>query len=72
VISVDAEYDGQVLIPREPLNLSVGQKVRVTITDVASEKRIESLESALYYFQTHPVRRSLTDEELRREVIYEG
>lgn len=70
-ISVDAEYDGRVLIPRQPLNLPIGKRVRLIITDESIETKVVLLEAMLDYFRSRPVRRSLTDEELRREVIYE-
>jgi predicted DNA-binding antitoxin AbrB/MazE fold protein len=71
VISVEAEYDGRVLVPRQPLNLQVGQRVRLIITEIPSETRMRLLEAAIEYFRAHPTGRSLTNEELRREVIYE-
>ncbi len=70
-ISVDAEYDGRVLIPHQPLNLPIGKRVRLIITDESIETKVVLLEAMLDYFRSRPVRRSLTDEELRREVIYE-
>ncbi|MCS7065521.1 MAG: DUF104 domain-containing protein [Fimbriimonadales bacterium] len=70
-ITVEAEYDGRVLIPKEPLNLPVGQSVRLIISTGDVEARLKQLDEALRYFQEHPVRRSLSDEELRREVIYD-
>jgi len=71
VISVEAEYDGRVLVPRQPLDLRAGQQVRLIITEIPPEPRTRQLEAAIEYFRAHPTRRSLTDEELRREVIYE-
>ncbi len=70
-ITVDAEYDGRVLIPRQPLNLPAGQRVRLIITTNDVEVRLKRLEEAIRYFQQHPVQRSLSDEDLRRESIYE-
>jgi len=71
-ITVEAEYDGRVLIPKQPLNLPVGQSVRLTITTDDIEARVKRLEEAIRYFQQHPAQRSLSDEELRREVIYDN
>jgi predicted DNA-binding antitoxin AbrB/MazE fold protein len=34
VISVEAEYDGRVLVPRQPLDLRAGQQVRLIITEI--------------------------------------
>ncbi|MCS7300576.1 MAG: antitoxin family protein [Fimbriimonadales bacterium] len=70
-VTVEAVYDGYALIPQQPLQLSAGQRVRVTITTAESEEWLTQLENALNYFKAHPVQRSLTDEELRRESIYE-
>jgi len=69
-ITVEAEYDGRVLIPKQPLNLSAGQTVRLTIIPADVEAKLQRLEEALRYFRQNPVQRSLSDEELRSEVIY--
>ncbi len=71
VITVEAEYDGRAFIPREPIDLPAGKRVRLVVSETTIETRLELLESALRYFEDHPVARSLGDDELRREAIYE-
>ncbi|MCS6831660.1 MAG: antitoxin family protein [Armatimonadota bacterium] len=68
---IEAEYDGKVLIPKEPLDLPVGKKVRLRI------EVEEALQTASRFAQlwkdlaSRPARGVSPDNEsLRREYIY--
>jgi predicted DNA-binding antitoxin AbrB/MazE fold protein len=71
IITVEAEYDGRVLVPTQPLNLPAGLRVWLTVATTKASDWLSRFETALQQFQAHPVQRSLTDEKLRREVIYD-
>ncbi|MCS6948986.1 MAG: antitoxin family protein [bacterium] len=69
---IEAEYDGKVLIPKEPLDLPVGARLQLSIhvqQDV--EERLQRLRALWRYFEDNPVDApSLDDEALRRENLY--
>lgn len=71
IITIEAEYDGRVLVPAQPLSLHPGQRVRLTVATTEVNDWQARFEAALEQFRAHPVQRSLTDEELRRETIYD-
>lgn len=68
---IEAEYDGKVLIPKEPLDLPVGRRVRLRIEPeeaVQEESRFALLWKDL---ASRPARGPSPDAELlRREHIY--
>ena len=68
---IQAEYDGKVLIPDEPLNLPVGARVKLTV-EVEVDEQLRKFHLLWKYFEDHPVDApSLSDEHLRRENLYE-
>jgi len=68
---IQAEYDGKVLIPNEPLNLPVGARVKLTL-ELETDEQLRKLHELWKYFEDHPVHApSLSDENLRRENLYE-
>lgn len=70
---IEAEYDGKVLIPKEPLDLPVGARVQLSLhvqQDV--EERLQKLRALWRYAEEHAVNApTLSDEALRRENLYE-
>lgn len=68
---IEAEYDGNVLIPKEPLDLPVGRRVRLRIEQeepVIEESRFAPLWKDL---ASRPARGESPDaESLRREHLY--
>ena len=68
---IQAEYDGKVLIPSEPLDLPAGVRVRLVV-EVETDEELRRLHRLWRYFEDHPVDApSLSDEDLRRENLYE-
>jgi predicted DNA-binding antitoxin AbrB/MazE fold protein len=68
---IQAEYDGKVLIPSEPLDLPAGVRVRLVV-EVEADEQLRRLHRLWKYFEDHPVDApSLSDEDLRRENLYE-
>ncbi|GBC96167.1 hypothetical protein HRbin16_01968 [bacterium HR16] len=73
ILVIEAEYDGKVLIPKEPLNLPVGTRVSLSLhvqQDV--EERLQKLHALWRYAEEHAVDApALDNEALRRENLYE-
>ncbi|MDW8289390.1 MAG: hypothetical protein RMM06_01600, partial [Armatimonadota bacterium] len=69
----EAEYDGRVLIPKEPLDLPVGARVQLSLhLPEQVSHRLNRLRALWEYFEQHPVEApSQDDEALRRENLYE-
>lgn len=70
---IEAEYDGKVLIPKEPLDLPVGARVQLSIRlGQEVEERLRRLRTLWKYAEEHPVAApSVDDEALRRDNLYE-
>ncbi|MGC8785740.1 MAG: antitoxin family protein [Armatimonadota bacterium] len=71
---IEAEYDGKVLIPKEPLDLPVGTRVQLSLhVEQNAEERLRRLRALWQHFEENPVDApSLDDEALRRENLYEN
>jgi len=71
-----ARYDGKVIVPEEPVDLPVDQRLQVDLQLLPSEALQTPLvqrRAALERFLSRPIYGvNLPDEAMRREGIYEG
>ncbi len=69
---IEAEYDGKVLIPAEPLDLPAGQRVRLVIAPATGDAA-KSLAELWEDLAKRPARGPSPDADvLRRENLYDG
>lgn len=76
-VIIEAEYDGKHFVPEQNLSLSPGQRVRLILLPAADqplssrEERLHRYWQMIERFRNSPIAVSLTDEQLRREYLYE-
>lgn len=76
-VVIDAEYDGKHFVPDQNVGLSPGQRVRLVSmpatepTPTSREERLQRYWQMIERFRNSPIDVSLTDEQLRREHLYE-
>lgn len=74
---VEAEFDGQRFVPREPVQLAAGERVTLILLPQphpvkrGREERLLRYQQMLERFRSKPVQVTLTDEQLRREHLYD-
>jgi len=74
---IEAEFDGRHFVPKQPVDLAKGQQVILYLLPDEAHKPLSREERLLRYwqmierFRQNPVQVKLTDEQLRRENIYD-
>lgn len=74
---IEAEYDGKHFVPEQAVGLSPGQRVRLVLLPhaeqfpISREERLQRYKQMIERFRNAPLEVSLTDEQLRREYLYD-
>lgn len=72
---IEAVYDGRVLVPLQPIDLQVGERVRISVKPslpARRERRRKVIEEMWKHFeQNPPAGGPLSEESIGRESIYE-
>ena len=77
-VVIEAEFDGERFVPKQPVDLPAGQRVLLYLLPESWEKPLSREERLQRYwqmierFRSNPVDTVLTDEQLRREHIYDN
>ena len=73
--TIDAHFDGRVIVPDEPVSLATAQRVRVTIQPIDpawTPERLEAQKRAVDRLLARPKPQvDIPDEAFRRENLYE-
>jgi len=77
-VVIEAEFDGEHFVPRQPVDLPAGQRVILYLLPesgkkpLSREERLQRYWQMIERFRRNPVDVALTDEQLRREHIYDN